>query len=75
MKRIYNSVWKRKKKKKKEGRGAGCASVLAFSLRAVCVTVKKAGLDPHVRRVLIDMAESRSTRRAVPVDGPDRAWE
>lgn len=29
---------------------------------------KKAGSDLHVRRVLIDMAESPSTRRAVPAD-------
>lgn len=49
--------------------------VLEFPLRAACVTVKGAGFDPHVRCALIDMAESRSTRRAVPVDSRDRAWE
>lgn len=42
-------------------------------MRAACVTVKEAGSDPHARSALIDMAESRSTRRAVPVDSHDRA--
>lgn len=43
-------------------------SILTFSLRAACVTVMEAGSDPHVRSILIDMAESRSTSRAVPAD-------
>lgn len=56
-------------------KGGGGFFVLEFPLRAACVTVKGAGFDPHVRCALIDMAESRSPRRAVPVDSRDRAWE
>lgn len=47
-------------------------SVLAFfNAQRVCYGKREAGSDLHVRRVLIDMAESHSTRRAAPADSQD----